>query len=175
LALISLIASTISLASCASTANAKAENLSLAALKSSCDNPIIISHSLKGEHKDALASALIPETDRLARIIGMGYDIVSIDGSMYKPEGHVVTSQANCGQADISSYRVTPRIERQAELPYDTLYVRHMTRAAIKADPTVTCQPSYTQIYQPPLKLGLSGRVIQLPNKEACEVVERND
>ena len=148
------IAASVIFAGCVSTANAWAEQLSLTAQNTSCLNPIILQHSLKGENKDTLSSTLISATDRLTSIIGMGYDIIPINEALNVPAGHVVTSKQNCGQADVYSYRVRPQIQQQSELTYDTLYVRHMTRAAVKADPTVTCQPSYTQIYQPPLKLG---------------------
>ena len=37
-------------------------------------------------------------------------------------------------------------------------------------DPNVTCKPSYTQVYQPPLKLGGAGRVIQVPSGQKCEI-----
>ena len=40
----------------------------------------------------------------------------------------------------------------------------------IKDNSDVTCEPAYTQVYQPPLTLGGAGRVIQVPNGQNCEV-----
>ncbi len=42
-------------------------------------------------------------------------------------------------------------------------------------DPNVTCKPKYTQVYQPPLKLGGSGRVIQIPSGQTCEPIARKE
>lgn len=38
-------------------------------------------------------------------------------------------------------------------------------------DPNVACKPKYTQVYQPPLKLGGAGRVIQVPSGQTCEPI----
>lgn len=39
-------------------------------------------------------------------------------------------------------------------------------------DTNTKCKPAYTQVYQPPLKLGGSGRVIMVPSGEKCERVK---
>jgi len=45
-------------------------------------------------------------------------------------------------------------------------------KAATKQqDPNIKCKPTYTQVYQPPLKLGGTGRVIVVPSGEKCEMV----
>lgn len=54
--------------------------------------------------------------------------------------------------------------------PAPSLHVRYMTSAQIQVDPNVRCAPTYQQIYQPPLTLGGSGRVMQVANGERCEV-----
>jgi len=48
------------------------------------------------------------------------------------------------------------------------LNVRHMTSVEIDASPNVTCKPNYSQVYQPPLTLGGSGRVINVKSGEWC-------
>lgn len=53
--------------------------------------------------------------------------------------------------------------------PAPSLHVRYMTSAQIQADTNVRCTPIYQQIYQPPLTLGGSGRVMQVANGERCE------
>lgn len=42
-------------------------------------------------------------------------------------------------------------------------------------DPNVVCKPKYTQVYQPSLKLGGAGRVIQVPNAQNCENIVANE
>lgn len=162
---LSLMAGTLFMG-CATTTMASSEKLSLMAQNSSCSAPLIIQHNLKGDNKDAISSRLIPETERLARIIAMGYDIAPNK----VPSDQSVSRIQNCSQSDTYTYRVTPKSKQSAEAPYETLYVRHLTRAAIKADPNVICKPSYTQVYQPPLKLGGAGRVIQVPSSQKCKI-----
>jgi len=152
---------------CATTAVANAEKLSLMAHNSSCSAPLILQHNLKGDNKDAIPSSLIPQTERLARVLAMGYDVAPNK----EATGQSVSSNKSCGQNDIYTYHVTPKVKQSAEASYETLYVRHMTRAAIKADPNVVCKPSYTQVYQPPLKLGGAGRVIQVPSGQTCKAI----
>jgi len=43
--------------------------------------------------------------------------------------------------------------------------------AATDANPNTKCKPTFTHVYQPPLKLGGFGRVIMVPNGEKCGVV----
>ena len=155
---LSLMAGTLFMG-CATTTVASSEKLSLMAQNSSCSAPLIIQHNLKGDNKDAISSSLIPEAERVARVLAMGYDVSPVSG------------QKTCGQDDTYTYSVAPKVEQSAEVSYDTLYVRHMTRAAIKADPNVICKPTYTQVYQPPLKLGGAGRVIQVVNGEKCKSI----
>ena len=146
----------MSIVGCATAGGVSAEQLFLTAQNSSCSNPLIIQHSLKGENKKALSSDLIPEAERVGRVLAMGYDLAP------------VANNKNCGQDNIYTYRVTPKVVQSAEALYETLHVRHMTRAAIKADPNVICKPNYTQVYQPPIKLGGTGRMIQVTNGEKC-------
>ena len=169
------LAASVMFMGCATVGGASAEKLSLTAQNSSCCSPLILQHSLKGENKDATSSSLIPEAERVAHILAMGYDVAPVNEASNKVvTGQSVSSTQSCGQDDIYTYRVTPKVGRNAEALYETLYVRHMTRAAIKADPDliVICKPNYIQVYQPPLKLGGSARMILVSNGKSCEVLK---
>ena len=76
-------------------------------------------------------------------------------------------SGSDCADTGITKYQLASA----DEAPASFFYVKHMTYAAIKADPNVKCKPTYAQVYQPPLKLGGAGRVIQVRNGEKCERV----
>ena len=61
---------------------------------------LILQHSLKGENKDATSSSLIPEAERVAHILAMGYDVAPVNEASNK----VVT-----GQSVSSTQRLRPR------------------------------------------------------------------
>lgn len=78
--------------------------------------------------------------------------------------------KGGCAETDITTYHLTDAALAVAgglQAP-PKLYVRHMTRAEINADPTVTSKPSYTQVYQPALKLGGTGRLINVSDGDIC-------
>jgi len=137
-----------------------ADRLAATAESSSCTDPIIMKHATP----DTVQEIEAPE--RIARILGMGYEIADVKSAKALPkDSYAGISQPACGQPDMYRYDVTGKTLDEAAQP---LYVRHMSAEAIKADPNVKCAPTYTQIYQPPLKLGGSGRVIQVRNGEKC-------
>jgi len=138
-----------------------ADRLAAVAESSSCTNPVIMKHAASDESQD------IPAQERVARILGMGYEIVNLKNARGLSEAsYAGSSQPACGQPDMYRYDVASKPSDQVA---QILYVRHMTAKAIKADPNVNCAPTYSQVYQPPLKLGGSGRVIQVRNGENCK------
>lgn len=77
----------------------------------------------------------------------------------------------SCENNQVMAYRLAGLSEQGnsgADLYRHPLYVRPMSAAQIKADPNVTCEPTFTQVYQPPLSFGGSGRVMNIPNGEKC-------
>ncbi len=155
-----LTVSLFALPACASSGLLGADKLNAVAASSSCKNPVIIKHALKGEglkgeSQTSLSSGGISQVERTVRVRMMGF------------KGAAELSGNDCADAGITKYQLAST----EEAPASFLFIKHMSAVMIKDDPNVQCKPTYTQVYQPPLKLGGAGRVIQVRNGEECEVV----
>ncbi len=141
------MAAGINLSACASFGK-----LAAVAEASSCTNPVILKHVPKSETKASLSVNDIPEIERIARVRVMGFKTAT------------PVSGSGCSEPGITKYQLAGT----DEAPASHLYVKHMTKTAIKQDPNIKCKPTFTQVYQPPLKLGGAGRVIMVPSGERC-------
>lgn len=181
------------LTSCATAPAASPGQLYQTALKTSCDNPIIL--RIESERPSAVEALEAAETNTLDPETGV--PITLTRGQLWRVKEDVRVSAlgyggvpperagAMCNKAGVTAYALTPeaaefavgKLERNEQAVDDPpeaisapyLYVRHMTSAEIDTDPSITCKPNYSQVYQPPLTLSGSGRVINVVNGERCE------
>ncbi len=160
---------TAGLASCASSGALSQKNLDAIAQNSSCEQPYILKYdpetidAMPSETKDGEA---ISQENKLllhqaARLRLMGY------------EHALPAPKSGCADESITAFTLFEKKQNAAEAP-TVLLIKAMTSAQIKADPNIRCKPVYTQVYQPPLKLGGAGKVIQVRNGERCNV-EKSD
>ncbi len=153
LALAACLISLCAVSACASENLPNGKTPAKIAQASSCENPVILKHALKGDLKNSLSGSDIPEAERIARVHLMGY------------EGATPAPASGCPDQAITKYQLAST----DKAPTSSLYAKHMTKAEINADPNVKCRPKFKQIYQPPLKLGGAGKVLNLPDGERCE------
>ncbi|MBL4853278.1 MAG: hypothetical protein JKY25_03475 [Robiginitomaculum sp.] len=151
------LSAALSLSACASSGMLGAGKLAAVATSSSCANPVILKHALKGESKASLSANDISEIERIARVRVMGFKTATF------------VSGSGCADKGITKYKLTDA----DDAPTTPLYVKHMTKAQIKADPNVRCGPKFKQLYQPPTKLSGAGKILSLPDGEGCEKTNR--
>ncbi|MEE9445222.1 MAG: hypothetical protein V3V19_06135 [Cocleimonas sp.] len=154
LALAACLISLCAVSACASENLPNGKTPAKIAQASSCEHPVILKHALKGDLKDSLSGNDVPEVERIARVRMMGY------------EGATPASTNICADKAVTKYQLVSNAGENIS----HFYAKHMTKAAIKADPNVRCRPKFKQLYQPPTKLDGAGKVLNLPDGEKCEV-----
>ena len=133
---------------CSSSGHMSQKAMASALKNSSCNNPLIVKHNAINEKSEEYS----PKRG-LAWIETAGFKNPSLQ------------TRKDCTDSTVSVYQFAG-IEHENR---PSLYVKHMSVNEIESDPNVKCRPTFTQIYQPPLKLGGAGRVIQVSDGEVCE------
>jgi len=135
---------------------------------SSCENPAQFTHYLpKNPETGSVVDAVdydIPSKERIARVLDMGYVIPGHESYLGLSEAeYKAMGKPACQQPDMYQYDVA--VFESDRTKIGRLYAKHTAMERTEQ----TCKPKYTQVYQPPIKLGGAGRVINLKAGEKCE------
>jgi len=144
-----ILSAPLLMTSCAAIAKAPPQDLQALAAGTSCDAPYIFRVDKAVQTDDSKLDVYYT-----TRAEALGFGAVTL------------STKAVCVDRNVRAYDVASL--EGGEPTSSIFYAQALTSAQIKADSTITCTPTYTQIYQPPLTLGGSGRVIQVVNGETC-------
>ena len=148
-----VLSASLLMTSCAAVANAPVNDLQALVAKTSCEAPYVfkVDNEVLGDSKWTKG---MWDAYHASKIEALGFGAVA------------PSSKAVCADSGIQAYDVVGL--ESGEQTLGVFYAQALTAEQIEANPNVTCAPTYTQIYQPPLTLGGSGQVIQVANGERC-------
>jgi hypothetical protein len=148
-----LLLSTIILAACVSAEQQDANRLK-------------IFTDLQGKHNSCESAKLLTHEVASQQDITSAMQITAIKQLNFNV---VMPGSANpCPNSQIQAYHVGYGDRNNTITMIGPFYARHMTLTAAKQDPDIFCRTTFTQVYQPPLRQGGAGRIMNIPAGFLC-------